>query len=72
MVADELTPLQKSLGELLFNYVDVLYGERTLGNAEELLRMYFLHALNHVLRYVPTQAPDHLHTNQNLGPEADS
>jgi len=72
LVAKELTPLRKSLGQLVFNYVDVLYGERTLGNAEELLRMYFLHALNHVLRYVPTQAPDHLHTNQNLGPEADS
>jgi len=27
LVAEELMPLQKSLGELVFNYVDVLYGE---------------------------------------------
>ncbi|KAG0136602.1 hypothetical protein HOY82DRAFT_576336 [Tuber indicum] len=50
LVAEELTPLQKSLGQLVFDYVDVLYGERTLGNAEELRRMYSLHALNHVLK----------------------
>ncbi|CUS09467.1 unnamed protein product [Tuber aestivum] len=50
LVAEELTPLQKSLGQLVFNYVDVLYGERTLGNAEELRRMYSLHAPNHVLK----------------------
>lgn len=71
LVAEELTPLQKSLGQLVFHYVDVLYGERTLGNAEELRRMYSLHALNHVLKYVPTRVLDHLHTNQNLGPETE-
>ena len=71
LVAEELTPLQKSLGQLVFNYVDVLYGERTLGNAEELRRMYSLHALNHVLKYVPTHVLDHLHTNQNSGPETE-
>jgi len=47
LVAEELTPLQKSLGQHVFNYVDVLYGERTLGNAKELRRMYSLHAPNH-------------------------
>ena len=72
LVAEELTPLQKSLGQLVFNYVNVLYGERTLGNAKELRRMYSLHALNHVLKYVPTQVLDHLHTNKNSGPEAES
>ncbi|PWW78986.1 DUF1253-domain-containing protein [Tuber magnatum] len=50
LIAEELTPLQKSLGQLVFGYVDVLYGERTLGNAEELRKMYSLHALNHVLK----------------------
>jgi len=72
VVAEELTPLQKSLGELFFNYVDPLYGERTLGNAKELRRMYSLHAPNHVLKYVPTQVLNDLHTNQNSGPEAES
>ena len=72
LVAEVLTPLQKSLGELVFNYVDVLYGEQTLGNTEELRRTYSLHALNRVLKYVPTQELDHLHTNQNSVPEAES
>ena len=40
LVAEELTPLGKSLGQHVFNYVDVLYGERTLGNAKEFRRMY--------------------------------
>jgi len=39
LVAEELAPLQKSSRQLVFNYVDVLYGE-TLGNAEEFRRMY--------------------------------
>jgi len=59
LVAEGLTPLQNSLGELVFNYVDVLYGERTLGNAKELRRRYSLHPLKHVLKYVPTQVVDH-------------
>ena len=63
LVAEELTPLQKSLGQLVFHYVDVLYGGRTLGNAEELRKMYSLHALNHVLKYVPTHVLERLHTN---------
>ena len=71
LVAEELTPLQKSLGQLVFHYVDVLYGGRTLGNAEELRRMYSLHALNHVLKYVPTRILERLYTNRNLGPETE-
>jgi len=72
LVAQELTPLQKSLGQLVFNYVNVLYSEQTLGNAKELRRMYSLHALNHVLKYVSTQVLDHFHTNKNSAPEAES
>ena len=71
LVAEELTPLQKSLGQFAFHYVDVLYGGRTLGNAEELRRMYSLHALNHVLKYVPIRVLERLHTNRNLGPETE-
>jgi U3 small nucleolar RNA-associated protein 25 len=54
LTPEELTPLQKALGQFVFEYVDVLYGERTLENAEELRKMYSLHALNHVLKYIPT------------------
>lgn len=50
MASEELTRLQKVLGQFVFEYVDVLYGERTLDNAEELRKMYSLHALNHVLK----------------------
>ena len=67
LVAEELTPLQKSFGQLVFNYVDVLYGGQTLGNAKGLRGMCSLHALNHV----PTQVLDRLHTNQNSGPETE-
>jgi len=72
LVAEEPKPLQKSLGQLVFNYVGVLYIERTLSNAKELWIMYSLHALNHVLKYVPIQVLDHLHTNQNSGPRPSS
>jgi len=30
--------------------------------------MYSLHASDHVLKYVPTQVLDHLHTNQTQDP----
>ena len=40
LVAKEPTPLEKSLGELVFNYLDALHGERTLRNSEELRGMY--------------------------------
>jgi len=53
LVAEEPTPLQKSLGGLVFNYVDVLYSERTLGNVKELRGMYSLHAPDHILKYGP-------------------
>jgi len=72
LVAKELTSLRKSIEQLVFNYVNVLYGERTLGNAKQLRRMYSLHALNHVLKYVPTQVLDRLHTTQNSGPGTNS
>src|SRR5205807_7193312 len=64
LVIKELTPLQKSLGQLIFDYLDVLYGERTLDNAEELRKMYSLHALNHVLKYDPIRVLNQLHINR--------
>jgi len=72
LVAKELTSLRKSIGQLVFNYVDVLYSERTLGNAKPLQRMYSLHALNHVIKYSPTQVLDRLYTTQNSRPKTKS
>jgi len=49
-VVEELRLLEISLGQLVINYVNVLYSERTLCNARELWKMISLHVLNDLLR----------------------
>lgn len=42
--------LQKGLGPHIFGYQDVMFSGRTVDNADELRRMYCIHALNHVYK----------------------
>lgn len=42
--------LQKALAPILFNYHDILYGERSARNSEQLRQLTCLHAVNHVLK----------------------
>lgn len=44
--------LQQALAPIMFNYHDVLYGSRNVGNAEQLRQLTCLHAVNHALKYV--------------------
>ncbi|KAL7273692.1 rRNA-binding ribosome biosynthesis protein utp25 [Rhizina undulata] len=44
------TPVQKALAPFVFAHQDVLFSSRTLDNAEELRKLYCLHALNHVFK----------------------
>jgi U3 small nucleolar RNA-associated protein 25 len=46
----DLTPLQKSFSPYIFSYQDVQFAGRTVSNADELRRMYCIHALNHIFK----------------------
>ncbi|KAI5844153.1 hypothetical protein BZA05DRAFT_358903 [Tricharina praecox] len=47
-VNGELTPIQKAFSPYIFSHQDVLFAGRTVSNADELRRLYCIHALNHV------------------------
>jgi U3 small nucleolar RNA-associated protein 25 len=43
-------PLEQSLASYIFNYVDVLFGNRNTRNAASLRNLASLHAVNHILK----------------------
>ncbi|KAM0271083.1 hypothetical protein ACHAQH_009232 [Verticillium albo-atrum] len=43
-------PVQQSLAPMLFNYQDILFGDRNVRNSDSLRQMTCLHAINHVLK----------------------
>lgn len=45
-----LSPVQQTLGSVLFNYRDVLHCDRTVSNAEQLRQLTCLHVLNHIFK----------------------
>lgn len=45
-----LTPLQRELFSVINNYQDLYYHQRTYSNANEILFVYCLHAINHILK----------------------
>ncbi|KAF2091142.1 DUF1253-domain-containing protein, partial [Saccharata proteae CBS 121410] len=46
----EFTKLQQGLSPFVFDYHDVLFGARTVANAQDLRQLYCLHALNHIFK----------------------
>lgn len=49
----QFNALESHLAPFLFGYQDVLYCERTPSNGESLRQLTCLHAINHILKYVP-------------------
>jgi U3 small nucleolar RNA-associated protein 25 len=49
-VNGELTPLQKAFSPYISSYQDVHFAGRTVSNADELRKLYSVHALNHVFK----------------------
>jgi U3 small nucleolar RNA-associated protein 25 len=49
-VNGELTPFQKAFSPYIFSYQDVHFAGRTVSNADELRKLYSIHALNHVFK----------------------
>ncbi|RXG45072.1 hypothetical protein VDGE_01483 [Verticillium dahliae] len=43
-------PVQQSLAPMLFNYQDILFGDRNVRNSDSLRQITCLHAINHVLK----------------------
>ncbi|KAG7130814.1 U3 small nucleolar RNA-associated protein 25 like [Verticillium longisporum] len=43
-------PVQQSLAPMLFNYQDILFGDRNIRNSDSLRQITCLHAINHVLK----------------------
>ncbi|KAG7113097.1 U3 small nucleolar RNA-associated protein 25 like [Verticillium longisporum] len=43
-------PVQQSLAPMLFNYLDILFGDRNVRNSDSLRQITCLHAINHVLK----------------------
>ena len=53
----DFSPLQSSLAQHVACYRDVCFPARTHDNAEEIMDLYCMHALNHVLKCVRLGSP---------------
>lgn len=49
-VQDDLQPVHEALTPIIFNYADLLFGGRTVENADGLRQLACLHALNHIFK----------------------
>ena len=47
----EFDQTQRHIAPIMFNYQDILFCERNLGNADSLRKLTCLHALNHIFKY---------------------